>query len=118
MERFQIRLMMKSDGWRNEKTEWRYSMGVALNANPAVKWYFEHRCPECADLLNEIAGSAPVLTDTAEIRKAEIYALEGVEDFVIYTTPELMSERCDFIRGWDKECPCSGWACHGIAVPG
>ncbi|KLU59524.1 hypothetical protein CEB3_c45140 [Peptococcaceae bacterium CEB3] len=27
----------------------------------------------------------------------------GVEDFVVYTTPEVMAEKCDFIRGWSKE---------------
>ena len=48
MERFQIRLMMEPGGWYNNNAEWRYSMGVALNANPAVKWYLEHRSPERA----------------------------------------------------------------------
>ena len=102
LERFQIRLMMNSGGWRNEKSEWRYSMGVALNANPAVKEYLERRCPECAALVAKIAASAPTLSDAAEIRKAEVYALASVEDFTIYTTPELMAEKCDFIRGWNK----------------
>jgi len=103
LERFQIRFMMESGGWRNEKAEWRRSIGVAMNANPAVKWYLKERCPECAELINEIAANAPMLTDAAEIRKAEIYALASVEDFVIYTTPEIMAEQCDFIRGWSKE---------------
>ncbi len=103
MERFQIRLMMKAGGWRNDNLEWRYSMGVALNANPAVKWYFEHKCPECSAEVNEIVASAPTLTDTAAIRTAEVYALASVEDFVIYTRPELMAESCDFIYGWDKK---------------
>ena len=103
LERFQIRLMMDSGGWRSEKAEWRHSMGVALNANPAVKEYLKRRCPECAALVDEIAANAPVLTDTAEVRKAEVYALASVEDFTIYTTPERMAEQCDFIRGWDKE---------------
>jgi ubiquinone/menaquinone biosynthesis C-methylase UbiE len=26
-----------------------------------------------------------------------------VEDFIIYTTPEVMAAQCDFIRGWNKE---------------
>jgi len=38
LERFQIRLMMNTGGRRNEKAEWRYSMGVALNANPAANF--------------------------------------------------------------------------------
>ena len=103
LERFQIRAMMNSGGWRNNKEEWRRSMGVALNANPAVKWYLENKCPECADTVREIAASAPVVTDPAEIRKAESYALLSVEDFVIYTRPELMEINCDFIWAWDKK---------------
>jgi len=103
LERFQIRLMMNAGGWRNEKSAWRYSMGVSLNANPEVMWYIKQRCPECAALADEIAAEAPTLTDKAEVRKAEIECLASVEDFIVYTTPEAMAERCDFIRGWNKE---------------
>lgn len=103
LERFQIRMMMDSSGWRSEKTEWRQNMGVALNANPAVKWYFTHRCPECADFINDITACAPTITSMAEIRKAEVYTLASVEDFIIYTTPEVMSTNCHYIRTWDKE---------------
>jgi phage FluMu protein Com len=103
MERFQIRLMMESGGWRNNKDEWKYSMGVALRANPAVKWYFEHKCPECADVLNKITVEAPMITNAGEIRKAEVYALASVEDFVTHTTPEVMETNCQYIRDWDKE---------------
>ena len=102
-EQFQIRLMMETGGWRNNKAEWRRCMGIALNANPAVAWYFQTLCPECSDLISEIKIDAPKLTDAKEIRKAEIYALASVEDFTIYTTPELMAEQCDFIRGWNKK---------------
>ena len=100
LERFQIRVIMDSGGWRNNKDEWRKSMGISLVANPAVKWYLEHKCPDRADALNEIAANAPALTEPSEIRAAEVYALASVEDFIIYTTPEVMAEKCDFICGW------------------
>ena len=29
--------------------------------------------------------------------------MAGAEDFVVYTTPKVMAEKCDFIRGWRKE---------------
>ena len=102
MDRFQIRMMMQSGGWRNKKAEWRHNMGLALNANPAVKWYFEHKCPECAAVVHEIAAGVPALADPSEIRKAEIYCLLSVEDFVIYTRPELMDTNCNFISAWEK----------------
>ncbi|MCL2159910.1 MAG: class I SAM-dependent methyltransferase [Oscillospiraceae bacterium] len=103
MERFQIRLMMESGGWRNNKDEWKYSMGVALKANPAVKWYLERKCPECVTALNEITANAPTVTDAAAIRKAEVYTLASVEDWVTHTTPEVMETNCQYIRDWDKE---------------
>ena len=36
-------------------------------------------------------------------RAAEVRVLDEFEDFVIYTTPEVMAEKCDFIYGWNKE---------------
>lgn len=103
MERFQIRLMLEPGGWLSNNAQWRRNMAVALNANPAVLWYLKHRCPECAQTIDELCTNAPELSDTEEIRSAEIYVLASVEDFVIYTTPEAMAEKCDFIRGWSKE---------------
>ncbi|MCL2833760.1 MAG: methyltransferase domain-containing protein [Treponema sp.] len=102
MDRFQIRLMFNSGGWRSEKAEWKRNMGAALNANPAVKWYFENKCPECAPLIQEIAANTPVISDPEKIRNAEVYTLLSVEDFVIYTRPKLMDTSCDFIRAWEK----------------
>lgn len=103
LERFQIRLMMEQGGWRNDAATWRQSMGIALNANPAVQWYFLQRCPECAPIVTELTANAPALTGQEQVRSAEAYALLSVEDFIIYTSPEHMAEKCDFIRGWHKE---------------
>ncbi|MDR2506271.1 MAG: class I SAM-dependent methyltransferase, partial [Oscillospiraceae bacterium] len=90
LERFQIRLMFQLGGWRVNKEEWKSKMGIALNANPAVGWYFEKRCPECASAVKELAANAPEASSTEEIREAEVFALAGVEDFITYTTPEVM----------------------------
>ena len=103
MERFQIRLMLDRGGWRNNTEDWKRNMGIALNANPAVKWYLSHRCPECTAVIDELAANSLPSTDAQQIRSAEMYALSSVEDFTIYTTPELMAEKCDFIRGWNKQ---------------
>jgi len=102
-ERFQIRLMLQYGGWRNDNAEWKRSFGIALNANPHVRWYLEHRCPECAPVIAELAAGAPECGGAEQIRKAEVYALLSVEDFTIYTTPERMAAQCEFIRDWDKE---------------
>ena len=99
LERFQIHMMFRPG--RDEK--WRRRMGIALNANPAVKWYLAHRCPERAEAITEIAAQAPANPSARKIRKAEVHVMECAEDFVTYTTPEVMAEQCDFIRGWSKE---------------
>ena len=108
MDRFQIRMMLKTGDWHtyteeDEKAEKKRNLGVALNANPAVKWYMEHKCPECADIVREIAANAPALTGPAEIRKAEVAVLASSEDWVTYTRPEVMDTNCDFICAWNKE---------------
>ena len=103
LERFQIGMILNAGGWRNEKAKWRRRMGIALNANPAVMWYLKRRCPECAALADELAVQSPATTNAHKIRRAEVYVLAGMEDFVTYTTPEVMAEQCDFIRGWIKE---------------
>ncbi len=102
LERFQIRIMLHYAGWSTDKEEWKKSMGIALAANAEVKWYLEHRCPECAGQITELIGNAPVTSDKEQIRAAEVYVMAGVEDFIVYTTPEVMAEKCDFIRGWNK----------------
>ena len=103
LERFQIQIMLRSAGWRINSEEWGKSMGIALNANPDVRWYLERRCPECASLISELTANAPPTMDAEQIRSAEVCAMAGVEDFVVYTTPEVMAEKCDFIRGWSRE---------------
>ncbi len=98
MERFQIRLMLENLG-----NEGRKPMAIALKANPEVAWLFEQKCPEMAAVVKELTDSAPKDSSSEQIREAEITILGGFEDFVIYTTPEVMREKCDFIRGWEKE---------------
>lgn len=103
MERFQIAHMFNQSGWRNNNDEWKHNMGIALNANPAVKWYFINRCPECTGIVEDLSKNAPNTTDLNEIRNAEVYSLASVEDFIVHTTPEVMFEKCDYIRGWNKQ---------------
>lgn len=54
LECFQIRLMFDAGGWRNNTAEWQCKMGIALNANPHVAWYFNHRCPECEAIVSNL----------------------------------------------------------------
>lgn len=98
MERFQLRLLLKA-AEQNEKLS--EQLGTALYANPAVQWYFLHKCPECKAIVESL--KSPKITDHQKIRNAELYVLSSVEDFVTYTTPEVMDSQCDFIYAWEKK---------------
>ena len=98
MERFQIRLMFES---MNEETE--DAMAAALKANPKTAWLFGRKCPEMAEKVKALTAQAPDNLSPEQIRAAEIRVMDEFEDFVIYTTPEIMGEKCDFIYGWNKE---------------
>lgn len=98
MERFQIRLMLENLYDGAEK-----AMSIALKANPKTAWLFTHKCPELAERVKELTEQAPDNPAPDQVRAAEIRVMDEFEDFVIYTTPEVMAEKCDFIYGWDKE---------------
>ena len=98
MERFQIRMMLESLDEQGKA-----AMASALKANPKTAWYFEQKCPEMAETVKTLAASAPEGLSPEQVRKAETAVLDRFEDFVIYTTPEQMEEKCDFIYGWNKE---------------
>jgi len=98
MERFQIRLMLE-----NPDEETAGAMGIALKANPKAAWVMARKCPEMADKVRELTEKAPDHLTPEQIRTAEVAVLGAYEDFVIYTTPEVMEKKCDFIYGWKKE---------------
>ena len=108
MERFQIRLMLEN---LDEETE--EAMAAALKANPKAAWLFSRKCPELAERVRELTARAPEGLPAEKVRAAEVKVLGAFEDFVIYTTPEVMAEKCDFIYGWNSArlfemCPLEG----------
>ena len=76
-------------------------LGTALRAHPSVLWYMAHLLPEHADRLHHLEAEAPAAS-AEELRRCEIAVLSWMEDFVTYTTPEVMQEKCPFVYGWDK----------------
>ena len=98
MERFQIRWILE-----NPDAEAEEALAIALKANPKAAWYFTQKCPEKAERVRTLAAKAPEGLSAEQVRAAEIRTLGNYEDFVIYTTPEVMAEKCDFIYGWNKE---------------
>ena len=98
MERFQIRLMLEC---LSEETEG--AMAAALKANPKTAWLFAHKCQEMAERVKALTAQAPDHLTPDQVRAAEIRVMDAFEDFVIYTMPEVMAEKCDFIYGWNRE---------------
>ena len=100
MERFQLRILLEAAKQDEKLSE---QLRIALWANPAVRWYFLHKCPECREIVESLDKKGTEGADSQEVRAAELYVLSYVEDFVTYTTPEVMDEKCDFIYAWKKE---------------
>lgn len=95
LERFQLRYLCEcAEDIRGE-------MGVALRAHPAVKWYIAALLPEHAKRLDEMTRQAGDVSPE-ELRRCECAVLGWMEDFVTYTTPEVMATHCPFVYGWDK----------------
>lgn len=97
MERFQLRMVVNSASVERKK-----NLGIALKYNPIVKWYFENKCPESKEIVNQLVKNVPNDLDQDEVRKAELFVMDYGEDFVIYGYPHLMDTHCDFIRDWKK----------------
>jgi len=95
MERFQLNYLC---GWGKDIHD---KLGIALKQHPAVRWYIAHLLPEYAELLDKLTADAPdVFAD--ELRRCECAVMAWMEDFVTYTTPEVMATKCPFVYGWDK----------------
>lgn len=98
MERFQIRYILGNPDETGKK-----ALAIALKGNPKVAGIFMSKCPEMAETVKTLTAQAPAELTPEEIRTAEVQVIGDCEDFVIYTTPNLMPEKCDFIYGWHKE---------------
>ena len=98
MERFQIRYILGNPDEAGKK-----ALAMALKANPKVAGLFMSKCPEMAETVKTLTAQIPAELTPEEIRTAEVQVIGDYEDFVIYTTPNLMPEKCDFIYGWHKE---------------
>lgn len=95
MERFQLNYLC---GWGEKIYP---ELGTALKAHQAVKWYIAHLLPEYIGLLDRLTAETPDAS-AEELRRCECTVLAWMEDFVTYTTPEVMAEKCPFVYGWDK----------------
>ena len=100
LERFQIAMMFHN---QRDNGEWLRNMGIALAANPQVTWYMARRCPEHASNIESVMQGGHLDATPEAIRAAEVAIMGSIEDWITYTTPEVMDTSCDFIYAWDKQ---------------
>lgn len=83
-------------GWLPEN-----DLRIALRANPAVEWYFRHKCPQVNGWLDKIMAIDSGACGPEEIRQAEISVLSSMTDLVIYAVDPSVYEAQPFLD-WDS----------------
>lgn len=74
---------------------------VALKANPIVKWYFEHKCPEINDRLQSIMENRAYDFSATATREAELSIMEKIEDWLVYAVNPSIYDNQEFLK-WDS----------------
>jgi len=72
-------------------------MGLALQANPIVAWYFKNKCPAIAAWVDEIMGRVVWPAAAETVRQAERAVLESIDDLLVYAvdpTPTTHRPSC------------------------
>jgi len=77
-------------------------LAQALKANPAVKWYIRHKCPEIEGWLNWIMSRKPDSTVQKTTRQAEIAILKSIDDLAVYATDPAVYDAQPFLN-WDSQ---------------
>jgi SAM-dependent methyltransferase len=83
-------------GWLPEK-----ELRIALRANPAVEWYFRHKCPQTSEWLDRVmAVDKDIANTAAEIRQAEVEVLASMTDLILYAVDPSLYDTLPFLH-WD-----------------
>ena len=83
--------------------DYRKHLGIALAYNPAVRWYLENKCPESRERVNSLIEDIPLNLSADKVRISEIYILQAKETFIVYLYPEIMENRCLYIKDWTPD---------------
>ena len=85
-------------GWLPEK-----ELSIALHANPAVRWYFENKCPQIADWVTSICQNTPANQNTEVIREAEESVMRSCNDLLTYAVDPDAYDCQKFLNYDDRE---------------
>ena len=80
--------------------EYKTHLGIVLDNNPVIQWYFCEKCPETRGRINELVINAPKNQTKDEVRKSEMFVLDAQDSFVVYAYPKIM-EDLDYIKLWN-----------------
>jgi len=85
-------------GWLPET-----DLAVALRANPVVEWYLRHKSPQLNKWLDQVMATLQEspLTNTEEIRRAEVAVLEAITDLLVYAVDPAIYDAQPFLN-WDS----------------
>lgn len=83
--------------------EFNKNLGIALAYNPAVTWYFIHKCPESKPFVKKWTTGVSKNLSQEDVRMAEVFVIGEMETSIVYVYPEKMHKNCDYIYNWDKK---------------
>lgn len=84
-------------GWLPEA-----ELAVALRANPAVEWFFRHKCPELTPWLDGVMAAQPAVEADAEtVRQAEVKVMRAMFDLLTYAVAPEIYDAQPFLK-WDS----------------
>ena len=76
-------------------------LAIALRANPAVAWYFRHKCPQLNPWLDGILSRQNTSDDPGKTREAEIAVLKSLVDWLVYVVDPAIYDAQPFLK-WDS----------------
>ena len=85
-------------GWLPEK-----ELAIALHANPAVRWYFENKCPEIREWVKEVCKKFNPAMDSTQIRAAEETVMRSCNDLLTYAIDPDRYANQEFLTYADSE---------------
>lgn len=92
LERVQIRWLV--DSLSSDE------LAMALDANPAVKWFLSNKCPERREKIAEIGKRVEGGCGPDRVREAELRVLGSIADWLVYLVDPDLYDRQPFL-GWD-----------------
>jgi SAM-dependent methyltransferase len=77
------------------------ALAIALKANPVVKWYMHHKCPDITDWLDKVTAHEINAASTEAVYQAEQEVLQSINDLLVYALDPEIYDTHEFLM-WDS----------------